>query len=196
MLRDKSIPHRSKPPEAGLVDIAPPVDFIGINYYTPNVVRHEERSWPLNAAMVPQKGKTDTETECEVHARALTDLLLWFKDRYGETPRCITENGAAFYDPPVAGEEGASDPLRASNPAAIAAVSDAIAAGVDVRGYRSWSLLDKWSLCYSRRFGMVHVDFENQRRGFTAASVPRTGQSLDKTDRPEPARDASRISVP
>ena len=115
--------------------------------------------------MVPQKGKIYTETGWEVHAPALKDLLLWFKRLYGDTPLYITENGAAFYDPPVAMEDGVHDPLRVSYlKQHIGAVGDAIAAGVDVRGYMLWSLFDnlEWSLGYSKRFGMVHVDFESQ----------------------------------
>ena len=154
-------------PASDLADIAQPVDFIGINYYTRSVVRHDPTNWPLWASMVVQKGKTYTETGWEVHAPALTDLLLWFKDRYGDVPLYITENGAAFYDPPVAGDEGVNDPLRVTYlKQHIAAVGDAIAAGVDVRGYMLWSLLDnlEWSLGYSKRFGVVHVDFETQKR--------------------------------
>jgi len=154
-------------PPTDLDDIAQPVDFIGINYYTRSVVRHDPTNWPLWASMVVQKGKTYTETGWEVHAPALTDLLLWFKDRYGDVPLYITENGAAFYDPPVAGDEGVNDPLRVTYlKQHIAAVGDAIAAGVDVRGYMLWSLLDnlEWSLGYSKRFGVVHVDFETQKR--------------------------------
>jgi len=154
-------------PASDLADIAQPIDFIGINYYTRNIVRHDATSWPLKASMVMQKGKTYTETGWEVHAPALTDLLLWFKDRYGATPLYITENGAAFYDPPVAAEDGVHDPLRISYlKEHIAAIGDAIAAGVDVRGYMLWSLFDnlEWSLGYSKRFGMVHVDFETQIR--------------------------------
>ena len=171
-------------PQQDLVDIAQPVDFIGINYYTRNVVRHDETSWPLKASMVLQKGKTYTETGWEVHAPALKDLLLWFKKLYGDTPLYITENGAAFYDPPVAMEDGVHDPLRVSYlKQHIGAVGDAIAAGVDVRGYMLWSLFDnlEWSLGYSKRFGMVHVDFESRRArprtapSSTAGSSPTTG---------------------
>jgi len=154
-------------PAADLTDIAQPVDFIGINYYTRNVVRHDETHWPLKASMVMQIGKTYTETGWEVHAPALTDLLREFKQRYGDTPLYITENGAAFYDPPVAAEDGVHDPLRVAYlKSHIAAVGDAIAAGVDVRGYMLWSLFDnlEWSLGYSKRFGMVHVDFVRQTR--------------------------------
>ena len=150
-----------------LTDIAQPVDFIGINYYTRNVVRHDDASWPLKASMVAQKGKTYTETGWEVHPLALTDLLLWFKDRYGDIPLYITENGSAFYDPPRALASGVHDPLRCDYlKGHVAAVADAIAAGVDVRGYMAWSLLDnlEWSLGYTKRFGIVHVDFETQVR--------------------------------
>ena len=70
-------------------------------------------------------------------------------------------------DPPVAMEDGVHHPLRVSYlKQHIGAVGDAIAAGVDVRGYMLWSLFDnlEWSLGYSKRFGMVHVDFESQTR--------------------------------
>ena len=152
---------------ADLAAINQPVDFIGINYYTRNVVRHDETQWPLKASMVMQVGKTYTETGWEVHAPALADLLNKFKQRYGEIPLYITENGAAFYDPPVAAEDGVHDPLRVAYlKSHIAAVGEAIAAGVDVRGYMLWSLFDnlEWSLGYSKRFGMVHVDFVSQKR--------------------------------
>ena len=98
-------------PASDFADIAQPVDFIGINYYTRNVVRHDETQWPLKASMVKQVGKTYTETGWEVHAPALSDLLKWFKRLYGDMPLYITENGAAFYDPPVAAEDGVQDPL-------------------------------------------------------------------------------------
>jgi beta-glucosidase len=154
-------------PASDLADIAQPVDFIGLNYYTRNVMRHDETQWPLKAAMVIKVGKTYTETGWEVHAPALVDLLKWFKQRYGDTPLYITENGAAFYDPPVAPEDGVQDPLRVAYlKSHIAAVGEAIAAGVDIRGYMLWSLFDnlEWSLGYSKRFGMVHVDFVSQTR--------------------------------
>ena len=169
-------------------DIAQPVDFIGINYYTRNVVRHDDTQWPLKASMVPQVGKTYTETGWEVHAPALVDLLKWFKQRYGDTPLYITENGAAFYDPPVAAEDGVHDPLRVAYlKSHIAAVGEAIAAGVDIRGYMLWSLFDnlEWSLGYSKRFGMVHVDFVSQKRTPKASAhlysriIASNGECLD-----------------
>ncbi len=154
-------------PVEDMVAIQQPVDFIGINYYTRNVVCHDETHWPLKASMVKQIGKTYTETGWEVHAPALIDLLNWFKQRYGDIPLYITENGAAFYDPPVAAADGVHDPLRVAYlKSHIAAVGEAIGAGIDVRGYMLWSLFDnlEWSLGYAKRFGIVHVDFVSQTR--------------------------------
>ena len=175
-------------PASDFADIAQPVDFIGINYYTRNVVRHDETQWPLKAGMMMQVGKTYTETGWEVHAPALAELLMAFKQRYGDTPLYITENGAAFYDPPVAPDEGVQDPLRVAYlKSHIAAVGEAIAAGVDVRGYMLWSMFDnlEWSLGYTKRFGMVHVDFQSQTRTpkdsarFYSQVIASNGASLD-----------------
>ncbi|MFT3896314.1 MAG: GH1 family beta-glucosidase [Thermomonas sp.] len=143
------------------------LDFVGINYYTRNVVRAAQ-SYPLDAGMVKQPQATYTETGWEVFPQGLTDLLLWFKRTYGELPVYITENGAAFFDPPVADETGRiRDPLRTDYLRRhLLAIHDAIRAGVDVRGYMVWSLLDnmEWSLGYSKRFGIVHVDYASLQR--------------------------------
>ena len=150
-----------------MTEIAQPIDFVGINYYTRNVVRDDPASWPLRASPVEQKQATHTTTGWEVHPPALTRLLTDFKRDYGSIPVYITENGAAFYDPPVASETGVHDPLRVSYlNTHLGAISDAIAAGVDVRGYMLWSLFDnlEWSLGYSKRFGIIHVNFETQKR--------------------------------
>jgi beta-glucosidase len=144
-----------------------PIDFIGINYYTRNVTRFDERSWPQRAAMVRQKQATYTETGWEVFEQGLTDILVQVKKRYGDIPIYITENGAAFYDPPVAEGGRVRDPLRVDYLRNhLTAVHTAIQQGVDVRGYMVWSLFDnlEWSLGFSKRFGIVHVDFESQKR--------------------------------
>ena len=146
--------------------IRQPLDFVGINYYTRSVTR-ADASYPLRAGGVRQPGATYTETGWEVFPQALTELLLWFKDTYGDLPLYITENGAAFFDPPTAEGGRVRDPLRIDYLRKhIGAVHDAIAAGVDVRGYMAWSLLDnlEWSLGYSKRFGIVHVDYATQQR--------------------------------
>src|SRR5262249_36808601 len=103
----------------------------------------------------------------EVFPQGLTDTLLRVKERYGSIPIYITENGAAFFDPPVAEGGRVRDPLRVDYLRKhLLAIHDAIQRGVDVRGYMVWSLLDnlEWSLGYTKRFGIVHVDFESQAR--------------------------------
>ncbi len=145
--------------------IKQPVDFIGINYYTRNVVK-ADGSWPLGGGPVKQDA-TYTETGWEVFPQGLTDTLVWFKNRYGDIPLYVTENGAAFYDPPAAEDGRIDDPLRSSYLSKHwAAISDAIAQGVDVRGYMLWSLFDnlEWSLGYSKRFGIIHVNYTTLER--------------------------------
>src|SRR5204863_4365091 len=95
------------------------------------------------------------------------DTLVWMKERYGALPIYITENGAAFYDPPVAEDGVLDDPLRVGYfRSHLRAAHAALVRGVDLRGYFAWSLLDnfEWSLGYSKRFGIVHVDFATQKR--------------------------------
>lgn len=154
-------------PDEDLQLIRQPIDFIGINYYTRAVVEHDAASWPLRAVSLRQSQSTYTETGWEVFAKGLTDTLLWVKDRYGDIPLYVTENGAAFYDPPKTNGSAIEDPLRVSYLTShIAALSDAISAGVEVRGYMLWSLFDnlEWSLGYSKRFGILHVDFDTFER--------------------------------
>lgn len=154
------------PPAADLERIRQPIDFLGVNYYTRGVTRAAPERAFLGAATVPQPRHVYTETGWEVHPPALADTLTWIRDRYGEVPLYLTENGAAFYDPPTA-DGDSPDPLRVTYLREhLRAARRAIDAGVDLRGYFAWSLLDnfEWALGYSKRFGIVHVDYETQRR--------------------------------
>jgi beta-glucosidase len=175
-------------PTADLAHIRQPIDFLGINYYTRNVTRFDPDAWLVRAAPVPQRRATYTETGWEVFAPALTDTLVWVKDRYGNPPVYVTENGAAFFDPPALEGDRLADPLRVDYLRRhIEAVHAAIEAGVDVRGYFVWSLLDnfEWSHGYSKRFGIVHVDFDTQKRTlkdsarFYAEVIASRGQVLN-----------------
>jgi beta-glucosidase len=154
-------------PDEEMQFIRQPIDFVGVNYYTRNVTRFDPASWPLRASAVRRKQATYTETGWEVFPQGLIDTLTWVKERYGNPPVYVTENGAAFYDPPAVEGDRLADPLRVDYYRKhLRAVQEARAAGADVRGYFAWSLLDnfEWSLGYSKRFGIVHVDFESQRR--------------------------------
>jgi beta-glucosidase len=178
-------------PADDLAFIRQPIDFVGINYYTRSVTRFEPSSWPLRAAAVRQKGATYTEIGWEVFPQGLTDTLVWVKERYGNPPVYVTENGAAFYDPPVAAGGRLSDPLRVDYYRKhLTALHAALAHGVDLRGYFAWSLFDnfEWSLGYSKRFGIVHVDFETQKRTpkdsarFYARVIASRGRVLNDAD--------------
>ena len=143
------------------------VDFIGINYYTRSVTKAAE-SYPLNTGVVRQPLGTSTETGWEVFPPGLTDLLLWFKQTYGDIPVYITENGAAYEDVVVGvdAERRVHDEARTSYYSGhVGAVADAIDAGADVRGYFAWSLLDnfEWAEGYTQRFGLVHVGADQER---------------------------------
>jgi beta-glucosidase len=147
--------------------IRQPLDFLGINYYTRSVVRADPGSWPLGAAPVRQEGAIYTETAWEVYPQGLNDMLLWAKKRYGDLPIYLTENGAAFPDPPTLDGSELADPLRVDYLRThLRAAHAAREHGVDLRGYFVWSLLDnfEWALGYSKRFGIVHVDFATQKR--------------------------------
>ena len=165
-----------------------PVDFVGINYYTRSVVRHDRHAYPQIGKRVYQRNTTHTETNWEVYEKGLKDALVWFKDRYGNVPIYVTENGAAFYDPPVAESDVVQDPLRIDYLRKhLRALHESIEAGVNVKGYYAWSLLDnlEWSLGFSKRFGLYHVDFVTQKRTpkasakFYANVIQTHGTSLD-----------------
>ena len=167
--------------------IQTPFDFLGINYYSRNVVRDAPGEHPLRAARVRQTQSVHTEMDWEVFPEALTRVLVWIKDRYGNIPMYITENGAAFDDAPHVTDGVVDDPLRVwYHREHLRAAHDAIAKGVDLRGYYAWSLLDnfEWAHGYSKRFGLVHVDFDTLVRtpkasaGFYAEVIRSHGAAL------------------
>jgi beta-glucosidase len=149
--------------DGDLETIAQPLDFLGVNFYRPNLVAADDS---------PVLGLREVEQDAEVTAmgwpvvpQALTELLLRLKTDYGDLPLLITENGAAFQDRL---DDGTVDDARrvAYLRGHIAAVERARAQGVDVRGYYVWSLLDnfEWEWGYDKRFGIVYVDYPTQRR--------------------------------
>lgn len=154
-------------PETDMALIREPIDFLGINYYTRSVNRADPAAWPVGASPVRQTLATHTETGWEVYPKGLTEALVWVKERYGNVPMYVTENGSAFYDPPVSPPEGIHDPLRIDYLRQhLGALKAALAAGCDLRGYFAWSLLDnlEWAHGFSKRFGLVHVNFANGQR--------------------------------
>ncbi len=156
-----------EPPARDMELIAQPIDFLGINYYTRNVTRDDPAAWPVRARGVHQPQHVYTETGWEVFAPALTRVLLWVKERYGDLPLYITENGAAIYDPPTPIDGRVDDPIRTWYLREhLLAAREAMRHGVNLNGYFAWSLFDnyEWSLGYSKRFGLVHVDYATLER--------------------------------
>jgi beta-glucosidase len=153
--------------DADLAVIAAPIDGLGVNYYMPTRVSALPDS-PLPFQLEPIAGYPVTAFGWPVIPAGLTELLGQLRDRYADRlpPVYITENGCSVADEPVANGT-MNDTFRISYlDGHIRAVADAIATGVDVRGYLTWTLTDnfEWSEGYHQRFGLVHVDFETQRR--------------------------------
>ena len=161
--------------DGDLAAISAPIDFLGVNYYTPTLVGaqpHDPAAPHLHPGtqdvfVHPQPGPHNG-MGWRIEADGLTELLVGLHRDYPGLPMVVTENGTAFPDEPVddsidvVEDTGRADYLVAH----IAAVGDALEAGVDLRGYFVWSLLDnfEWAWGYSQRFGIVHVDFATQQR--------------------------------
>jgi beta-glucosidase len=106
-----------------------------------------------------------TDSGWEVYPEGLTELLLRLKRDYRLPPIFITENGAAYADTVNKGNVHDKERTKFVQ-MHIAAVARAIEAGVDIRGYFLWSLLDnfEWVYGYTKRFGIVYVDYQTQTR--------------------------------
>ncbi|MCU0465597.1 MAG: GH1 family beta-glucosidase [Anaerolineae bacterium] len=145
---------------------AVPQDFFGVNFYTRSVKTWNAES-PLKGESIKQEGAPHTAMGWEVYPKALEELILRLHREYvGDLPILITENGAAYEDPaPVNGV--IEDAQRVEYYRLhLEAISNAIAQGAPVKGYFAWSLMDnyEWAEGYAKRFGIVHVDFETQKR--------------------------------
>ncbi|WP_306327278.1 GH1 family beta-glucosidase [Streptomyces venezuelae] len=158
--------------DGDLAAAAAPLDSLGINYYSPSVVGAGTSESPSpwagaerHVRFEPAPGPR-TAMDWPVDADGLYELLTRLRDELPDVPLVITENGAAYDD--YADPSGnVKDPERVAYlHAHLAAVHRALADGADVRGYFLWSLLDnfEWAYGYSKRFGIVHVDFATQRR--------------------------------
>ncbi|WP_116205337.1 GH1 family beta-glucosidase [Amycolatopsis circi] len=161
-------PHLPEKFADDLATIAQPLDFYGVNYYEPQGVTAPGESNPLPFELRPIEGYPMTTNDSPIVPQALRDLLVSFHERYREhlPPVQITENGCSFADEPAAAAS-VPDPERVEFLAShLQALREAMDAGVDVRGYFVWSLLDnfEWSKGYAPRFGLVHIDYETQRR--------------------------------
>ena len=141
------------------------LDYVGLNYYRRETVSANS-DVPFDWQAEPPDGAETTEMGWHVAPDGMRDILLEINRRYSPAEIVITENGAAYEDV-VESDGSVRDALRQSYLYRhIAAMADARDAGAPVTGYYVWSPLDnfEWSFGYTKRFGLIRVDFETQGR--------------------------------
>jgi len=157
-----------EPPVQGddLVTIAPPLDWLGVNYYFREVVRDDPGGVGAKVVPVRVPGAIETAMPWEVYPQGLEDILVRVADDYGPRAIHVTESGSAW-DDDVRADGSVDDVERADYlESHIEACAAAIDRGAPVSGYFAWSLLDnfEWAYGYDKRFGLVRVDYETQER--------------------------------
>jgi beta-glucosidase len=153
--------------DGDLTVISAPVDVLGVNYYRP-IRLSAQPGAALPFEMEPIPGYPVSAFGWPVVPAGLSELLLLLHQRYAAAlpPVWITENGCSVEDTVAADGTVDDQPRIRYLDGHLRAVHEAITAGVDVRGYLTWSLIDnfEWAEGYSQRFGLVHVDFGTQQR--------------------------------
>jgi beta-glucosidase len=146
--------------EAGdMAIIGQPLDFLGVNYYT--------RSW-CSSTTPPQAAPCAmgvSDMGWETYPQGLTELLCKIDQDYRLPPVYITENGFAWADKVVDGRVDDA-PRITYMESHLQALEAAMQAGVNVKGFFYWSLMDnfEWDSGYDKRFGLFHVDYASQTR--------------------------------
>lgn len=138
-------------------------DFMGLNFYTGAVIRHDPSS-PSGYAHV-DTGRPKTEMGWEVMPEAFTDVLVMSQRKWNPPRILVTENGAAYNDILEGDRVHDHDRVKYLH-LYLNAMRDAIDQGVKVEGYYVWSVMDnfEWAFGYNRRFGITYVDYTTQRR--------------------------------
>lgn len=170
----------SGPVDEDLKIIGAPLDWYGINYYEPTMIAAPvegqgtegvlEVDLPpgLPCAPVAITGYPTTDFGWPIVPEGLGEILRTFHARFGDAlpPIYITESGCSFHDAPDAAGVVDDEARIDYHDAHLRALRSAMDDGVDVRGYFVWSLLDnfEWAAGYKERFGLVHVDFDTQKR--------------------------------
>lgn len=145
--------------------IAAPLDWHGVNYYTPSILA-DDPDGPLPHAREVRAGARRTLLDWEVRAEGLEQVLLRVTRDYGVQRIYVTENGSAWADT-VTQDGQVHDPERARYlDEHLAVCGRAVELGVPLAGYFAWSLLDnfEWADGYDPRFGLVYVDYPSQQR--------------------------------
>lgn len=145
--------------------ISTPLDFLGLNYYFRQTVAYDPSVKPLPYRQVRTPNVERTGMDWEVHAETFTELLLRINNDYAPKEFFMTENGSAWDDHVIDGK--VDDPNRISYlERHLDAMFKAKDLGVPINGYFAWSLMDnyEWAYGYAKRFGLIYVDYETQKR--------------------------------
>ena len=145
---------------------ANPVDFLGVNYYSPQRIYADDAGGVLGYKQARVEHRPMTDMGWEVHPEGLFDLLIRLKNDWPGMALLITENGAAFPDRHVEKGQVQDDDRIEYLASHLREARHAIQHGVKLEGYFLWSLLDnfEWSYGFSKRFGITHVDYHTQAR--------------------------------
>ena len=161
-------PVAPAPQPGDLETICQPIDFLGINHYFTGSVSYNTHGGLLknNMKMVTAPMWGHTEVGWGVNPSGLTDVLLKVKNEYGNPPVYITENGCAAQDHSDANGFVQDRERVAYLRRHLIAAHDALEAGANLKGYFVWSLMDnfEWTSGYRPRFGIIHVDYDTQKR--------------------------------
>ncbi len=154
--------------DGDLAAIGAPLDALGVNYYNPTGVGAPSHDTPLPFDIRLVEGYPRTYFGWPVVPDGLREMLVSLRERYGAAlpPVYVTESGCAYADVPAATGSIVDSERIGYLDGHVGAVRQAAAGGVDVRGYFVWSLLDnfEWGEGFTKRFGLVHVDFATQVR--------------------------------
>lgn len=144
--------------------ISQPLDFLGINYYTRHLSAADETLDDQSTVTID--GADYTAMDWEVNPGAFERLLNWIADEYHPLDMLITENGCSYPDGPGTDGRVRDDRRVDYLHKHLAALHRSIESGVPISGYLQWSFMDnfEWSRGYHQRFGIVHVDYETQKR--------------------------------
>ena len=150
---------------ADLKMIGVKTDFLGINYYSRGVIKHDPKQ-PMNVGQVRLEDVERTFMDWEVYPQGLSDILVRIKNDYGDTPIYVTENGASYLD--TLEHDGSihdNDRLRYFEHH-FEACQRAMQQGVNMKGYFIWSLMDnfEWASGYSKKFGITYIEDETLNR--------------------------------
>ncbi|HPD00239.1 MAG TPA: GH1 family beta-glucosidase [Acetivibrio sp.] len=145
--------------------ISQPMDFLAFNYYSSDFIKHDDKQG--FASIDPKPGKFEkTEMNWIVYPQGLYDLIMYLDREYGKPNLIISENGAAYKD--EINSNGRIEDVKRTKYLIdhLTQVHRAIEDGANMNGYYLWSLMDnfEWSYGYSKRFGIIHVDHETQKR--------------------------------